>query len=65
MGGLARLILALVCLAVSLTAFIRAPNLLAWMLLLGATEFGHWFALVALAVRFRSGFIRWAWQHRA
>ena len=50
MGGLARLILALVCLAVSLTAFIRAPNLPAWMLLLGVTEFGHWFALVALAV---------------
>ena len=50
MGGLARLILALVCLAVSLTAFIRAPNLPAWMLLLGVTEFGQWFALVALAV---------------
>jgi len=50
MIDLARLILALVCLAISLTAFIRAPNLPAWMLSLGATEYGHWFGLLALAV---------------
>ena len=50
MFDLARLVLALVCLAVSLTAVIKAPNLPAWMLSLGATEYGHWFALVSLAV---------------
>jgi len=50
MLDIARLILALFCLAISLTALIKAPNLLTWMLSLGATEYGHWFALAALAV---------------
>ncbi len=50
MFDIARLILALLCLAVSLTAIFKAPNLPAWMLSLGATEYGHWFALVALGL---------------
>ena len=45
-----RLSLAVLCLAISLTAIVKAPNLPIWMLSLGATEFGHWFALVPLAL---------------
>lgn len=37
----ARWIVALLCLAVLLTAFFKAPNLPVWMLSLGATEYGH------------------------
>lgn len=47
---IARWIVALLCLVVSLTAFFKAPNLPVWMLSLGATEYGHWFALLALLV---------------
>jgi len=45
-----RLIAALACLGVAATAWIRSHSLTVWMIALGATEFGHWVALVPLVI---------------
>lgn len=47
-----RFALAVVSLLVSLIVLVKAPNLALWQLKLGATEFGHWFALVPLVLLF-------------
>lgn len=45
-----RLVAALACLGVAATAWMRSHSLKVWMTALGATEFGHWFALVPLVI---------------
>lgn len=45
-----RLVLALLCLALSLLPWRRSYSLKVWMLSLGATEFGHYFSIIPLLV---------------
>lgn len=47
---IARLLAALACLGVALTPWRRTHSLKIWMLSLGATEFGHWFAFAPLTI---------------
>ncbi len=45
-----RLVVALLCLAAGFTAWARSHTLTAWKIALGATEFGHYFAIVPLVI---------------
>src|SRR5262245_6763817 len=45
-----RLVFALLCLLVSTLVLFKVPDLFLWQLKVGATEYGHWFALATLAL---------------